>query len=46
MRDLFETEHEDFRRSVRTFMEKEVEPNNDGARAATSESFSLIAPRS
>ncbi len=29
MRDLFETEHEDFRRSVRTFMEKEVEPNNE-----------------
>ncbi len=27
MRDLFETEHEDFRRSVRTFMEKEVQPN-------------------
>ncbi len=26
MRDLFETEHEDFRRSVRTFMAKEVEP--------------------
>jgi len=29
MRDLFETEHEDFRRSVRTFMEKEVQPNNE-----------------
>ena len=29
MRDLFETEHEDFRRSVRTFMEKEVAPNNE-----------------
>src|SRR5690349_12883049 len=27
MRDLFETEHEDFRRSVRTFMEREVQPN-------------------
>ncbi len=29
MRDLFETEHEDFRRTVRTFMEKEVQPNNE-----------------
>ena len=29
MRDLFETEHEDFRRSVRTFMEKEVAPNTE-----------------
>ena len=29
MRELFETEHEDFRRSVRTFMEKEVLPNNE-----------------
>lgn len=29
MRDLFETEHEDFRRSVRTFMEREVAPNNE-----------------
>ena len=29
MRDLFETEHEDFRRSVRTFMEKDVLPNNE-----------------
>jgi acyl-CoA dehydrogenase len=29
MRDLFETEHEDFRKSVRTFMEKEVLPNNE-----------------
>jgi alkylation response protein AidB-like acyl-CoA dehydrogenase len=29
MRDLFETEHEDFRRSVRTFMEREVQPNNE-----------------
>ena len=26
MRDLFETEHEDFRRTARTFMEKEVRP--------------------
>ena len=26
MRDLFETEHEDFRRTARTFMEKEVKP--------------------
>ena len=29
MRDLFETEHEDFRRTVRTFYEKEVQPNNE-----------------
>jgi alkylation response protein AidB-like acyl-CoA dehydrogenase len=29
MRDLFETEHEDFRRTARTFMEKEVLPNNE-----------------
>jgi acyl-CoA dehydrogenase len=29
MRDLFETEHEDFRRSVRTFMEREVAPYNE-----------------
>jgi alkylation response protein AidB-like acyl-CoA dehydrogenase len=29
MRDLFETDHEDFRASVRTFMEKEVKPNNE-----------------
>jgi acyl-CoA dehydrogenase len=29
MRDLFETEHEDFRKSVRTFMEREVQPNNE-----------------
>jgi alkylation response protein AidB-like acyl-CoA dehydrogenase len=27
MRDIFETEHEDFRQSARTFFEKEVEPN-------------------
>jgi acyl-CoA dehydrogenase len=29
MRDLFETEHEDFRRTARAFMEKEVQPNNE-----------------
>jgi alkylation response protein AidB-like acyl-CoA dehydrogenase len=29
MRDLFETDHEDFRASVRTFMEKEVSPNTE-----------------
>ena len=29
MRDLFDTEHEDFRRTVRTFYEKEVQPNNE-----------------
>jgi acyl-CoA dehydrogenase len=29
MRDLFETEHEDFRRTARTFMEKEVLPNSE-----------------
>jgi alkylation response protein AidB-like acyl-CoA dehydrogenase len=29
MRDLFQTEHEDFRRTARTFMEKEVLPNNE-----------------
>jgi acyl-CoA dehydrogenase len=29
MRDLFETEHEDFRRTARAFMEKEVQPNTE-----------------
>ena len=29
MRDLFETEHEDFRRSVRTFMAKDVQPYSE-----------------